>query len=139
MRILIVEDNRDHVYLIEHILHSDDETDFKTDIVFCGQDAINKITENPDTYDSILLDYTLPDTNGLDLIDKINAVSEKIPIIMVTGRSEEKIIAEAMKRGACDYIIKSDCFLEKIPHIIKKAVLAHKPTTRQNKVTVMDQ
>ncbi len=129
MRILIVEDNRDHIYLIEHILHSDDETDFETDIVSSGQDAINKITENTGMYDSILLDYTLPDTNGLDLIDKIKAVSDNIPIIMVTGRSDEQIISEAMKRGAYDYVIKSDCFLEKIPHTIKKAVLEHQQNT----------
>jgi len=125
MRILIIEDNQDHVYLMEHILKSDDGTDFQTDIAFCGQDAINKITKTPDAYDSILLDYTLPDANGLDLIDKINALSDKVPIIMVTGRGDEKIAVEAMKRGAYDYVIKSDYFLKSIPHAIKKAVGAH--------------
>ncbi len=138
MRVLIIEDNRDHLYLIEHILSSDDEVDFIVDTVLCGKDAIEKIAESPNLYDSILIDYTLPDITGLDLIDKINDLTGNIPIIMITGRNEKKTINEAIRRGAHTYLIKSDCFLEKIPYTVKKAVKAKTSTASDKQNTTKD-
>jgi diguanylate cyclase (GGDEF)-like protein len=71
-----------------------------------GKDALLKIaTEQPD---AILLDINLPDMNGMELCSKIKSESgmKEIPIIMLTGRSSDDEVAEALEKGADDYIVK---------------------------------
>lgn len=56
--------------------------------------------------DCMLLDYSLPDLNGLDLISKIQDPS--FPILILTGKGDESIAVEAMKIGAQDYLVKDN-------------------------------
>lgn len=58
--------------------------------------------------DCILLDYGLPDMNGLEFIDSLIEVSGELatPIVMLTGQGDEQIAVNALKRGVHDYLIK---------------------------------
>lgn len=59
------------------------------------------------TVDIILIDWTLPDDDGLDILAWLRAsVSATIPIMFVTGRSEEESLVLALEKGADDYLIK---------------------------------
>src|SRR5690606_11438680 len=53
----------------------------------------------------VLLDYRLPDRDGIDLIEEL--VGRSLPVIMLTGQGDEHVAVEAMKRGAGDYLVKS--------------------------------
>ena len=57
--------------------------------------------------DLILLDYRLPDIDGLQLIADIKALNLDLPVIVLTGQGDEKIAVEIMKAGAADYMAKS--------------------------------
>ena len=54
--------------------------------------------------DCMLLDYSLPDLNGLDFLSQLENTS--FPILMLTGQGDEKIAVEAMKMGVQDYLVK---------------------------------
>ncbi len=54
--------------------------------------------------DCMLLDYSLPDLNGLDFLSQLENTS--FPILMLTGHGDEKIAVEAMKLGVQDYLVK---------------------------------
>jgi signal transduction histidine kinase/DNA-binding NarL/FixJ family response regulator len=57
--------------------------------------------------DLILLEYLLPDCNGLEFIEELKAQTNSVPsIIMLTGQGSEIVAVEAMKSGAKDYLIK---------------------------------
>ena len=56
--------------------------------------------------DIVLLDYRLPDTNGLKLLGQIQAVDRRIRIIMITGEGNAELAVQAMKAGAHDYLSK---------------------------------
>ena len=57
--------------------------------------------------DLILLDYLLPDCNGLDFIIELQSQRSLIPpIIMLTGQGSEGVAVEVMKRGVKDYLVK---------------------------------
>jgi signal transduction histidine kinase len=57
--------------------------------------------------DIILLDYLLPDLNGIELLQKFSEQLERVPpVIMLTGEGSEAIAVEAMKLGAKDYLTK---------------------------------
>ena len=56
--------------------------------------------------DIVLLDYRLPDIDGLELLEKIQAVDRRIRTIMITGEGNVQIAVRAMKMGAHDYLAK---------------------------------
>jgi signal transduction histidine kinase/CheY-like chemotaxis protein len=60
-----------------------------------------------DCPDAILLDYVLPDMDGLEFLQDLAEHVETLPlVIMMTGQGSEKVAVEAMKHGARDYLIK---------------------------------
>jgi two-component system, NtrC family, response regulator AtoC len=58
------------------------------------------------SYDFILLDYNLPDGDGLEFLNKVLPDHPNTPIIMITGESSVEIAVKAMKSGAADYVTK---------------------------------
>ena len=57
-------------------------------------------------FDGILLDLTLPDSNGLETVRSVHAQAANIPIIVLTGVDDEHIATNAVREGAQDYIVK---------------------------------
>src|ERR1035437_4744772 len=69
----------------------------------------------------MLLDYSLPDMTGKELLENLNSEGVSIPPFFVaTGQGDERIAVEMMKLGAKDYIVKDKYFLEMIPLVVSK-------------------
>ena len=56
----------------------------------------------------VLLDLSLPDSSGLDTFMVIRQLTDKIPVIILTGISDANLALEAIKNGAQDYLIKGE-------------------------------
>ncbi len=56
--------------------------------------------------DLVLLDIKLPDGNGIDILEKINSITDDIVVIMITAEGTVETAVKAMKLGAYDYISK---------------------------------
>ncbi len=70
-----------------------------------GQEAINLAqTLQPDV---ILMDIRMPNCDGLEATRRIKAVDPKVKIVILTTSSEEEDLFEAIKSGACGYLLKS--------------------------------
>ncbi|MDZ7831417.1 MAG: sigma-54 dependent transcriptional regulator [Desulfobacterales bacterium] len=69
-----------------------------------GPSAIEKI--GAESFDLILLDYKMPELNGLDTLSAIKGVEVKTPVILMTAYGTTELAIEAMKRGAYDYLVK---------------------------------
>ena len=79
-----------------------------------------------DMFDLILLDYLLPDIDGLHLIAEIKALDLNLPIIVLTGQGDEEIAVEMMKAGAADYLAKSKIDPKNLATSIKSAIRIYK-------------
>jgi|GEM_PF-886155 len=121
-RILIVEDNQDHSELIERALFKHNST-LKIETTSCGTQCWVMLGQGD--YDAVLLDYTLPKIDGLEVLKGIRERGIDVPIIMVTGQGDERIAVEAMKLGAYDYITKSGDYLLTLPFVVQKSIERH--------------
>lgn len=75
-------------------------------------------------YDVVLLDFTLPDAQGLETFIQVHAVAPDTPILVMTGVDDEAMAVKAMQRGAQDYLIKgkldTDLLLRSIRYAIER-------------------
>ncbi len=60
------------------------------------------------TIDVIVLDYLLGVETGLDLLQELREAGDRRPVIMLTGKGDERIAAAVMRAGADDYLVKED-------------------------------
>ena len=70
-----------------------------------GYELLNKITSND--YDIVLLDISLPDINGLEVLKEIKKKKRKIPVLVLSIYPEENYAARALKGGAHGYLTKA--------------------------------
>ena len=73
----------------------------------CGEEALQKLQENPDTK-LCLLDIMLPDTDGLAIMRRLRAdrLTATVPIMMLTAKDTELDKVMALDGGADDYLTK---------------------------------
>jgi DNA-binding response OmpR family regulator len=64
--------------------------------------------------DVILIDYRLPDLNGIDFLTELQTQKHTPPAIILTGQGNESIAVESMKAGAQDYLVKGELTPEKL-------------------------
>ncbi|MBW4689830.1 MAG: response regulator [Komarekiella atlantica HA4396-MV6] len=74
--------------------------------------------------DIILLDFCLPDMSGLELFDKLKQeiFENSIAVIMLTGRGDEELAVQAMKRGALDYLVKQQLKQDVLQLAVRNAI-----------------
>lgn len=103
VRVLIVEDNPADAYLVSEYLRSGDDS---ADVQIVSR--ISEATEAlaVERADAILLDMSLPDGQGLEVVDRIRAVAGNTPIVILSGLQDEALATQAVKAGAQDYLIK---------------------------------
>lgn len=117
--IIVTEDDKGLNHLMQKVLNREG---FKTEGALNGADAIDRVAESKDSL--LLLDYGLPDMTGMDVIQTLSRKKKKVPFVLVTGKGNENIAIDMMKRGAMDYIIKDDGFIEELPAKIRSVLAA---------------
>ena len=126
--ILIVEDSEHDRELYRRYLRSPDNSyrlygaDCTLYEAVSEQEAIDLFTSvQPDC---VLLDYHLPDADGLLLIHKLRKVADRPPcIVMITGQGSEGIAVEALRQGVADYIIKDELTRDHLQKTLDHAII----------------
>lgn len=101
MKILIIEDDEDGRENLADILGLDEHT-------VCGVPSGSAALEqcNQNDFDTMILDWKLPDLNANDLIPRLQELQPDKPIIVVTGYGDVELIVSAMRSGVYDYLEK---------------------------------
>ena len=122
-KILIIEDSEEDQEFYRRALLRGFHEPFQSFWAEDGATACKLVEQcSPDV---ILLDYQLPDLDGLEVINTLSQVLPEgavPPIIMMTGQGREKIAVEAMKLGISDYLVKGEVTAEQLNHSIRLAL-----------------
>ena len=73
-----------------------------------------------DRCDVVLLDHQLPDTSGLELLLPLRSRPEPPSVVLVTGHGNESLAAEALRRGADDYLVKDGSLSHLLPEVLDR-------------------
>lgn len=103
-RILVIDDMSTHLLLLQSIL---EEEGYKVITIDNGEDAL-KIIDEDKNLDMILLDIMMPGIDGFEVLSRMDTSEEKerLPIIIVSAKTDTWSIKKAMDLGAYDYITK---------------------------------
>jgi signal transduction histidine kinase len=119
-KILLIEDNEDDRMLIERCLLKCATTKYSISGVPTGEEGIALIGSQ--AFACVLLDYSLPGRNGIEILKAIRLKHPFVPVVMLTGLGNETVAVAAMREGAQDYLAKSTITPEKLEHLIRGAI-----------------
>jgi DNA-binding response OmpR family regulator len=119
-KVLVVDDERAICELVSESLSLDGYT---CDIALTAKEALMKLQETD--FEITLLDIKLPDESGIDLLKKVQILSQNTKFIMMTANKELDTTVSAMKLGATDHIVKPFT-IEKLEKAIAVALVSSK-------------
>jgi len=122
IKVLVVEDNIDQLLLTERALK---RFSSETEVVPVrnGQHCLDRLAR--EDFSIVILDYSLPQLDGVEVVKRINERGLHVPVIMVTGQGDEQVAVEAMKNGVYDYIVKKQGYLNTLPQAVENAIERH--------------
>src|SRR5688572_18817970 len=105
-RILVVDDDEDDYFLTSELIRNIPSSGFTIDWCYSYKDALEQMTTK--RHDLYFIDYLLGAKTGLELLKEAMAAGVEQPIILLTGKGNQKVDIEAMRVGAMDYLIKGE-------------------------------
>lgn len=124
IHVLVVEDDTVDRMACRRALAQHDDYEFIVTEAESGEEGLRHIHSS--RADCILLDYHLPDLDGMGFLDELGGGMGpvRLPVIMLTGADNAKVAVEAMKRGAHDYLVKDveRQYLELLPAVIQRVL-----------------
>ncbi len=129
LRVLLVDDDPADRRLVKLALdRSSDQVRFEVTTA----ESLTEATERLPALetDIVLLDLGLPDSNGVETVQKVHATSPDVPIIVLTGAADGEMAIEAIRSGAEDYLVKGKSLELALVRIIRYTV--ERKRTKQN-------
>ncbi|HSA58240.1 MAG TPA: response regulator [bacterium] len=119
-KILLIEPNEAHSKLIRDRIEAgiDRARVDETPNLKKGLDLLTRRA-----YDCILTDTATPEESDIRLIQQLKKAAGTVPIIVVTGRTDDGRASAIIRNGAADYVLKSRATLEAIPELVRKNIL----------------
>jgi two-component system cell cycle response regulator len=115
LKLLLIEDDVEQLDLLRQTL----EDHFGVQTVVGATSLTEAMRHDCSQFDLIVADFNLPDGTGMELLEQVKARCTT-PVILVTGENVGRTAAEAIRRGATDYVVKVGDYLFTIPLVIEK-------------------
>jgi PleD family two-component response regulator len=104
MRVLLVEDNPGDLRLTAEALRESTAVEFRITSRALLGDAIEQLETVP--FDAVLLDLSLPDSQGLSTVLRLLAAAPGMPTVVLTGVDDEELGSQAIASGAQEFLVK---------------------------------
>ncbi len=117
----MVEDNPDDIYLIRRLINlTASVPEIMLETVSSLKEGLERL--NHGGIDVVLLDLSLPDSNGLDTLLILQQHQSHVPVVVQTGVSDEDLGMEAVRLGAQDYLIKGEANIQLLVRSMRYAI-----------------
>ena len=103
--LLLIEDNSDDATLVQIALSNTRFGPFKIEWVKNLSDGLERLRKGG--IEAVLTDLSLPDTQGIDTLDRLMLAAPHVPILVLSGAEDEDIASQTVQHGAQDYFPKS--------------------------------
>ena len=121
MNILLVDDQKFFLTLYQGLLKESDPS-YNFICAETGREAVSKFKSPIGGIDLVILDYLLPDMDGIQVLLEILAKDPYMPVIIITGAGSESIATAALKNGAYDYVVKTDEYIKTLPFVVEQGI-----------------
>jgi len=120
LRILLVEDNPGDVRLLREMFSNERPDSYEIAHFPRLGLALNYLAKGG--VDIILLDLGLPDESGIDTVLRVRKLAPQVPLIVLSGKDDDAMVAEAMREGAQDYLVKGQIEQRALPRALRHAI-----------------
>jgi PAS domain S-box-containing protein len=115
--VLLVEDSRTDAVLIQQAFADRDDRSFRLEWVTCLADALDRLTTGG--VDVVLLDLTLPDSEGIEAFDQVFRAAPEALILVLNAMDDEETGRRAVGRGAHDHLAKGHADAYWLPRALR--------------------
>ncbi|MBI1211827.1 MAG: response regulator [Alphaproteobacteria bacterium] len=120
VKILIIDDSPDDQLIYRRALSKAADTKYEVIEAEDGDRGLERV--EADRPDCVLLDYSLPGRNGIEVLKRLRQKHPYIPVAMLTGQGNETVAVAAMHEGAQNYISKSSITPTSIERLISVSI-----------------
>lgn len=124
MQVLLIEDNEDDAELIRTALCEQASHDISLDWADRLEAGLSKLMGGP--VDAVLVDLSLPDSQGLETLDRVRPQAGDAAVIVLTGLDNELVAEKSLLRGAQDYLVKGRLTGDALRRAIRYAMGRHR-------------
>ena len=117
IQVVVIDDDREDFVLIKDYLSEVEGTQYEFEWIPTFKDAIEAIKKQ--AADVYLIDYRLDGQTGLDILDSLQALDLKKPMILLTGQGDHRVDLEAMRKGASDFLTKDKVTMDILERSIR--------------------
>ena len=136
IRILLVEDNPGDARLLQIALEEADAPALVMEHVVRLETALDRLEHEP--FSAVLLDLSLPDAHGLDTVTRARHAAPHVPIIVLTGLSDQETALRAVQEGAQDYLVKGEVEGSVLVRSLRYAIERHRLQTQIQAMSLVD-
>lgn len=120
IKVLLVEDNDVDAQLTQDLLSEWSNEEFQVSRVKTLGEGLTYLSR--DRFDAVLLDLSLPDAFGLPTVRQIHDTSPTIPVVVLSGVSDQSLALQAVQQGAQDYLVKGQGHPELLARAVRYAI-----------------
>jgi DNA-binding response OmpR family regulator len=129
MRILVVEDEEHLARLVAEVLGREGHA---AETAFDGRSALARALS--EDYDLLVIDWMLPDLDGVLVVKRLRAADVRVPVLMLTARAQVEDRVEGLDAGADDYLPKPFAFPELLARV---RALSRRPPEKAEEEAVL--
>jgi diguanylate cyclase (GGDEF)-like protein len=120
IRVLLIEDNDVDAQLTQDLLSEWSTEEFQVARATTLAEGLSLLSR--ERFDAMLLDLSLPDAFGLPTVREVHAASPTIPVVVLSGVSDQSLALQAVRQGAQDYLVKGQGHPELLARAIRFAI-----------------
>ncbi len=145
IKLLLIEDNPYDVKVIHLMLVSQERllpTDARFEIIDAPtlREGVRHLHENPP--DLVMLDLSLPDSDGLDTFLRVHAENPVVPVIIISATDDMQLAIEAVQAGAQDYLLKGEMsrnlLVRAIHHALERQAIRYELDARTRELAASE-